>query len=59
MKVFSTTYGVEVFVNEGGQISITQEGQYGDDPDIVVIPPERVNDVIKALRQAKREALEG
>ena len=56
MKVFSTTYAVEVYPNTDGDIVVKQEAPYGDDPAHVVIPVEHVSRLISALRQAKREA---
>lgn len=43
----------EIFINQHGAISITQK-TWGDD-QIIVIQPENIDKVIKALREVKRD----
>ena len=57
MQVFPTTYALEVFVNQSDEITIRQEGQYGDDHSVISIPPQYVGALIAALRKTKRELL--
>jgi hypothetical protein len=45
--------GIDVFVNKGGAISITQSDP-SDGPSCVVIQPSNLNLLIKALREAKK-----
>lgn len=56
MQVFPTTEALEVFVNEGGSVTMKQDDAMGDDPSLIIIPLEHIEAVIKALRAAKREA---
>lgn len=58
MQVFPTTYALEVFANQNGDVAIKQADQYGDTDDLIVIPVIHVEAVIRALRAAKRAALE-
>lgn len=44
--------GVEVFVNEGGAITIQQENAI-DGISFIVIQPVNINALIRALREAK------
>lgn len=46
----------DVFVNKGGAISISQTDPYDshDGPFIIVIQPENINLLIKALKDAKK-----
>lgn len=48
--------GLEVFVNEGGTISIKQEEH--DEDSIVVVHPGDVDRLVELLQVAKAEALE-
>lgn len=43
----------EIFINQHGAISIIQK-TWGDD-QMIVIQPENINKVIKALREAKKD----
>lgn len=59
MQVFPTTYALEIFATEGGEIAMKQADQYGDEDDVILIPVIHVEAVIRALRAAKRDALGG
>jgi len=45
--------GIDVFVNKGGSISISQNDPL-DGPSFIAIQPSNVNLLIKALREAKK-----
>lgn len=47
--------GIEVFVNQGGTISIKQDNML-DDEEIVIVHPDDVDRLIEFLRDAKEEA---
>lgn len=57
MRVFGNACAVDVSVIDGSEIKIEQEDQYGGDPSIIVIPVDRINDLVAALRQAKRDVM--
>lgn len=56
MQVFPTVEGVEVFVNEGGSITIEQESFLGEEPSRVVIPICHVSALRKALINTAKQA---
>jgi hypothetical protein len=58
MQVFQTIDGVEVYVNEGGCITIEQDDHMGGDHSFVVVPLMHVNALCKALRAVAKEAQE-
>ncbi len=59
MIVFPTTEQVEVFANDLGGITIKQDQDcLRQDPSVIFIPLMHVDALIKALRQAKKEAVE-
>ncbi len=47
---------VEVFINEGGSVTIKQNGYAGEDDDVVYFPVARIDDVVLALLALKAEA---
>jgi hypothetical protein len=51
---------IDVFVNKGGAISIYQTDPYDDHdcPLVIVIQPENINLLIKALKNAKKRMQE-
>jgi hypothetical protein len=51
---------IDVFVNNGGAISISQTDPYDghDGPFVIVIQPENINLLIKALKNAKKSMQE-
>lgn len=55
MVVFPTAEQVDVFANELGGITITQQDAMGGDPAIVFIPAGYVNMVIRAFRVARNQ----
>ena len=58
MHVFPSTDGLEVFVNEGGSITMKQVDASRMDEAIIIIPLQHVTATCKALRQAAKEARE-
>ncbi len=56
MIVFPTTEQVEVFVNQRGDVSIQQDDFMSGDAVTICIPLEHVSALIRAIRQAKKEA---
>ncbi len=59
MQVFPTVEGIEVFVNEGGTVTVKQESFMGEDPSLIVIPLCHVSALCKALRITAKEAKTG
>lgn len=55
MRVFPTTYAVDVFVNQNDEITIRQESQDGDGGAYIYIPYDKVDALIAALRKAKQD----
>ncbi|MFP2959931.1 hypothetical protein ACLEPN_19375 [Myxococcus sp. 1LA] len=49
------TAGVEVFINQGGNISIHQEDPYRGDSAVVELTADQVDRVIQFLQEAKQE----
>lgn len=47
---------IEVFVNERNTISISQQKPFDDEPDLVEIQPNDVDQLVKFLQQAKVQA---
>lgn len=56
MRVIEAVEAVDVFVNEGGTITIQQYDAMGGDDALIVVPPGRVNDLCRALKQAAADA---
>jgi len=56
MKIFPTTEGVEVFLNEEGSITISQESSMGEDASLVAIPLCHINALCRALKGLAKEA---
>lgn len=57
MRVFGNACAVDVAVIDGSEIKIEQEDQYGGDPSVLVIPVDRIDDLVAALRQVQRDAM--
>jgi hypothetical protein len=57
MATRSTRPELEVFVNDMGTISIQRDARFGNDDAIVVVDPDDVSALIRALEHARREAL--
>jgi len=53
MRVFPTTYAVDVFVNQNDEITIRQESPDGG--SYICIPYDKVDALIAALRNAKQD----
>jgi len=53
MRVFPTTYAVDVFVNQNDEITIRQESPDGG--SYICIPCDKVDALIAALRKAKQD----
>ena len=53
MRVFPTTYAVDVFLNQNDEITIRQESPDGG--SYIYIPYAKVNALIAALRKAKQD----
>lgn len=47
--------GLEVFANKGGLISISQDGQYGEEDQIVAVHPDDVDRLCKMLEFVRDE----
>lgn len=56
MKVSETTFGIEVFANQTGGITIQQDGTCPGDESIICLDVALVPALIRALREAKAEA---
>lgn len=54
---YPTEYGVEVFQNKSGTITIQQENPHDTDPSLVVISPEKVDLVIRWLQAVRDQVL--
>jgi hypothetical protein len=54
MKVCSTVDEINVDVNVDGTISITQAGQFAEESSSIVVPPELVPALCKALRETAK-----
>jgi len=50
-------YGLEVFQNEWGTITIKQEDALGNEPALVIVSPERVDQLIRFLSAVKEEIM--
>lgn len=50
-------YGLEVFQNQWGTISIKQEDAYGNEPSVIIVSPERVDYLIRFLQAVKEEIM--
>lgn len=48
---------IEIYLHPDGNVVIRQHSPELENPDIVLIAPENVDRVIRALRAVKREAL--
>ena len=53
MRVFPTTYAVDVFVNQNGEITIRQESPDGG--SYIYIPCDKVDALIDALCKAEQD----
>lgn len=48
--VLRMEYATEVDVDDGGDILISQESQTSSEPDVVIVSPERLSQIIAWLR---------
>ena len=49
--------GIEVYPTVQDMIALRQHGRFGDDPNIIVVSPERLDRLIALLRAVKDEIL--
>lgn len=59
MKVCSTVGEINVYANDQGTVSITQESLDGGDADCVHIPTEHIAAFCRALRTTAKGIVEG
>jgi len=50
---------IDVYESQAGYIVISQQSEMDSDPSLILIAPENVEKVIRALRTAKRMAMVG
>lgn len=58
MEVFPSVDRLEIYANEAGTITLSQDDPMGGDPALIVVPLNMVDAVSDALYQAKREAMD-